>query len=1092
MFFKKPPKDDAKQPATKPGSANTAAARLAALAGSNNAAPLAGLAHTSGSLFGNTLGRSSGSIDFGFVSQAEGHTDLPENPAAFVNHPESRAPWPPSHAEASALPAEAAEPDLLTEPPSQPYSFTPPQPSQSSAFPDVDSAPVFEAPASLPATSDSFQGFVEDDYVPAPDASLPAAQRFESYYPPNNASLNTPDPMGFVPFGPGMQQMIDPYFIEPLAPEEIAAYDVPEALLPGEDSPSWAEDYAPDNLSTWSAPSEPSVLEDLSVWTIPGPSLTPEEAALEQAVPLSAVDAVNSEFLPVAEPDPLPLTTERLGPLEDLDTDAPLATPLSFHTDNANGAGYPLQSAAAVESEDPGFPFLFEGTSLAVGGQAVWPVAPMPEASPAETEETETFEALMTPPALASWEDAEVENYPQAPAFVHLTEATTAAQEPFSNEAVFAVEEPAAQAPEQANLWQAEAVASFETEWRPAVDPTDISQAPVSADALPPLDAESWMSAAPQEASPQDALWQPEPPEFAGWTEEAPAQPTLWQEPTAHAEPDTPLLSGFEHTPGWIAPAPATDADADGFGEAAAPGFSGETLDELSSLRSSEPMTLSVAAEIAEAHSMEEPDFLTLGYEVEPAWAESVDPMLEAWAQPMESSSNGHGSVENLPPVMPSLQLSPLAPEQTPPGSFPEEASVPPELPPSWSSLPMDDASVGFAPLSAMEQTGEADMDDAEDDDEPRLYSPSLEEALAAANANLEAAFLPEDTDPGLPTLQPWQQESLDADSADVLMGPTDAESSWLNAAWDEELTLAQPALPEEGKPLEEFPAVYAQQMHGENRQAVSETLMQNRHAAPAVDTTSALWSFAQAATSPETVNTPFNEPHAAAFEPFSLPDPSPVAPDLDGFGTLASPGFEEVFPLEGHPARVEAALPAQAEEAEDDGDTDPPAWMETLDALYPAPHPRPPMAGFIERPAPVPTPPPIQPAPSPPKVTSMPPAIAQAPPAAPPVEPAQVIQVDNWRLDALQVLASYSIGPEKYLYFVEMDGSFALMGQSADQVSMLKLFPQNPMATDYTFSATREVQVGGKDMFLVRLGSWQAVISADNQTIRLQTVLNS
>jgi len=95
--------------------------------------------------------------------------------------------------------------------------------------------------------------------------------------------------------------------------------------------------------------------------------------------------------------------------------------------------------------------------------------------------------------------------------------------------------------------------------------------------------------------------------------------------------------------------------------------------------------------------------------------------------------------------------------------------------------------------------------------------------------------------------------------------------------------------------------------------------------------------------------------------------------------------------------------------------------------------------------------------------------------------------------LGNLEVLGICQLLPEKRLLVVQHDGVYALMGQVGQEksgLSVLKLFEQNPLAYQHTFTAVEEGKAGGHGMYVTQVGTWHAIISTFQDKISLHTEL--
>ncbi len=92
-----------------------------------------------------------------------------------------------------------------------------------------------------------------------------------------------------------------------------------------------------------------------------------------------------------------------------------------------------------------------------------------------------------------------------------------------------------------------------------------------------------------------------------------------------------------------------------------------------------------------------------------------------------------------------------------------------------------------------------------------------------------------------------------------------------------------------------------------------------------------------------------------------------------------------------------------------------------------------------------------------------------------------------------LEVRGLCQLSPDKRLMVVHSDGVYALMAQSGpgqSDVTVLKVFEQNPLAYQNTFTAVEEVKASGQGMFVTQVGTWRAIISTFQDKITLHTEL--
>ena len=117
--------------------------------------------------------------------------------------------------------------------------------------------------------------------------------------------------------------------------------------------------------------------------------------------------------------------------------------------------------------------------------------------------------------------------------------------------------------------------------------------------------------------------------------------------------------------------------------------------------------------------------------------------------------------------------------------------------------------------------------------------------------------------------------------------------------------------------------------------------------------------------------------------------------------------------------------------------------------------------------------------------------SVATAP--APAAAPVNAYDPSTWDIRNLRILATCPLDRKRQLLLVQNEAVLAVMADNGNQhVSVLKVFQNNPTGANQNFSAVREGGVGDKEMFLVMLGSWQAIVSADAQGVVLHTELTA
>ncbi|MDX2084497.1 MAG: hypothetical protein SFZ03_03820 [Candidatus Melainabacteria bacterium] len=106
-------------------------------------------------------------------------------------------------------------------------------------------------------------------------------------------------------------------------------------------------------------------------------------------------------------------------------------------------------------------------------------------------------------------------------------------------------------------------------------------------------------------------------------------------------------------------------------------------------------------------------------------------------------------------------------------------------------------------------------------------------------------------------------------------------------------------------------------------------------------------------------------------------------------------------------------------------------------------------------------------------------------------VDDNMVLEVDNLKLDALQVLGRCVCTEQQQLYLVKMEDAFALMAQYQGDFEVLTFFEKNPLLDKNRFTAERVATVAGRDLYQVCVGYWKAVLSDENGRIQMHTVMS-
>lgn len=118
---------------------------------------------------------------------------------------------------------------------------------------------------------------------------------------------------------------------------------------------------------------------------------------------------------------------------------------------------------------------------------------------------------------------------------------------------------------------------------------------------------------------------------------------------------------------------------------------------------------------------------------------------------------------------------------------------------------------------------------------------------------------------------------------------------------------------------------------------------------------------------------------------------------------------------------------------------------------------------------------------------------------ASPPVEPVGAVQSGTvappagLSLGNLEVLGVCPLAADRRLLVVHGNGIFALMGQVGQEnpnIFVLKVFENNPLAYQNTFTAVAEAQAAAQGMFVTQVGTWHGIVSTFQDKITLHTEL--
>jgi hypothetical protein len=112
---------------------------------------------------------------------------------------------------------------------------------------------------------------------------------------------------------------------------------------------------------------------------------------------------------------------------------------------------------------------------------------------------------------------------------------------------------------------------------------------------------------------------------------------------------------------------------------------------------------------------------------------------------------------------------------------------------------------------------------------------------------------------------------------------------------------------------------------------------------------------------------------------------------------------------------------------------------------------------------------------------------------SAPTTQAGTVTPPAAFTLGNLEVLSVCPLAADRRLLVVHSNGVFALMGQvglEQPQISVLKVFENNPLAYQNTFTAVAEAQAAAQGMFVTQVGTWHAIVSTFQDKITLHTEL--
>lgn len=116
---------------------------------------------------------------------------------------------------------------------------------------------------------------------------------------------------------------------------------------------------------------------------------------------------------------------------------------------------------------------------------------------------------------------------------------------------------------------------------------------------------------------------------------------------------------------------------------------------------------------------------------------------------------------------------------------------------------------------------------------------------------------------------------------------------------------------------------------------------------------------------------------------------------------------------------------------------------------------------------------------------------LAAEPPST--VQPGTVTPPSAFTLGNLEVLGVCPLSEDRRLLVVQSNGMYALMGQVGvehPQISVLKVFANNPLVYQNTFTAVAEAQAAAQGMFVAQVGTWHAIVSTFQDKITLHTEL--
>lgn len=97
---------------------------------------------------------------------------------------------------------------------------------------------------------------------------------------------------------------------------------------------------------------------------------------------------------------------------------------------------------------------------------------------------------------------------------------------------------------------------------------------------------------------------------------------------------------------------------------------------------------------------------------------------------------------------------------------------------------------------------------------------------------------------------------------------------------------------------------------------------------------------------------------------------------------------------------------------------------------------------------------------------------------------PSQPAPPENFRLEDLNIQDVYTLDDSKNLLYVQLKGTFALMGMVGQQISSVKVFSHNILPS----GKMNVSELKPRELFQVQLGPWQGIVNLSNESFMLLT----